>query len=171
MGKITWIWRLFEFPANIYFSAISEKAKCQNKKPGGQASAAVLGPCVSVFFSVFHVFSKQTLISRKNKSWKKKCFVSKNRKMELKETPNSAEQEDHSLLTSQPPVHIIKSTSKDGRQGKGKQDIFCLNLKWGENSKERWFLQDIHLSKTTVYLFRVLFLGDIFWKTLFSRII
>ena len=46
--------------------------------------------------------------------------------MELKETPP---EEDHSLLTSQPTVHIIKTTSKDGRQGKGKQDIFCLNLK------------------------------------------
>ena len=77
MDKITWIWRLFEFPANIYFSAISEKAKCQNKKPGGQASAAVLGPCVSVFFSVFHVFSKQTLISRKDKSWKKSALCQK----------------------------------------------------------------------------------------------
>ena len=55
--------------------------------------------------------------------------------MELKETPAV---EDQSLLTSQPTVHIIKSTSKDGRQGKEgnreeKQDIFCLNLKWGEN--------------------------------------
>ena len=51
--------------------------------------------------------------------------------MELKETPAV---EDQSLLTSQPTVHIIKSTSKDGRQGKEgnrgeKQDIFCLNLK------------------------------------------
>ena len=61
---------------------------------------------------------------RQEKSFKKT-------KMELKETPAV---EDQSLLTSQPTVHIIKSTSKDGRQGKEgnreeKQDIFCLNLK------------------------------------------
>ena len=84
--------------------------------------------------------------------------------MELKETPNSAEQEDHSLLTSQPPVHIIKSTSKDGRQGKGKQDIFCLNLKWGENSKERWFLQDVHLSKQRYIYFELYFWGTFLKK-------
>ena len=84
--------------------------------------------------------------------------------MELKETPNSAEQEDHSLLTSQPPVHIIKSTSKDGRQGKGKQDIFCLNLKWGENSKERWFLQDVHLSKQRYIYFELYFWGTFLEK-------
>lgn len=41
--------------------------------------------------------------------------------MELKETPAV---EDQSLLTSQPTVHIIKSTSKDGRQGKGKTRHF-----------------------------------------------
>ena len=51
--------------------------------------------------------------------------------MELKETPAV---EDQSLLTSQPTVHIIKSTSKDGRQGKEgnreeKQDIFVYRSK------------------------------------------
>ena len=52
--------------------------------------------------------------------------------MELKETPAV---EDQSLLTSQPTVHIIKSTSKDGRQGKkgieGKNKTFFVWI-WNE---------------------------------------
>ena len=95
--------------------------------------------------------------------------------MELKETPAV---EDQSLLTSQPTVHIIKSTSKDGRQGKGKTRHFLsefeMRRKFSVIKLETLFLNRHIISSSNtndnVSSFQMVFRSDSIQKFVYTAI-